>query len=147
MAQSEKKVIANIKMRVPGGKATAAPPVGSILGQYGVNMMDFIGPFNDQTKDMMGQTVGVKIKIYDDRTFTFAITGTPTDEMIRQAIGINKGSGKPHADKVGKLSRDKLAEIAQKKMDLGTFNANDLEGAMKIVAGTARSMGVEVEDK
>lgn len=146
MADKKKKLIGNIKFRVPAGKASAAPPVGSILGQYGVNMMDFINPFNEQTKDMMGKTVGVKLKIYDDRTFTFTVIGTPTDEMIRAAIGLQKGSGKPHSDKVGKISRAQLEEIAKAKMELGTLNANDLEQAVKTVAGTARSMGVEITE-
>lgn len=145
MATKAKKLIANIKMRIPGGKASAAPPVGSVLGQYGVNMMDFIGPFNEQTKNMMGQTVGVKVQIYDDRSFTFTIVGTPADEMIRAAIGVQKGSGKPHTDKVGKITKTQLEEIAKAKMELGTLNANDLEAAAKVVAGTARSMGVEVD--
>ena len=146
MADKKKKLIGNIKFRVPAGKASAAPPVGSILGQYGVNMMDFINPFNEQTKDMMGKTVGVKLKIYDDRTFIFTVIGTPTDEMIRQAIGLQKGSGKPHSEKVGKISRAQLEEIAKAKMELGTLNANDLEQAVKTVAGTARSMGVEITE-
>ena len=142
---AEKKVVANIKMRVPGGRASAAPPVGSILGQYGVNMMDFINPFNERTKDMMGQNVGVRIKIYEDRTFSFTISGTPTDELILKAIGIQKGSGRPHSDKVGKITKSQLEEIAKQKMELGNLNANDLDGAMKIIAGTARSMGIEVD--
>ena len=142
---AEKKVVANIKMRVPGGRASAAPPVGSILGQYGVNMMDFINPFNEKTKDMQGQNVGVKIKIYEDRTFSFTIVGTPTDELILKATGIQKGSGKPHSDKVGKMTKSQVEEIAKQKMELGSLNANDLDGAMKIVAGTARSMGIEVD--
>src|SRR5215831_15676580 len=106
MAQKkQKKLIGNIKFRVPAGKASPAPPVGSILGQWGVNMQDFINPFNEQTKSMMGQTVGVKVKIYDDRSFTFTIIGAPADEMIRAAIGLQKGSGKPHTDKVGKIAK------------------------------------------
>jgi len=146
MAQKkQKKLIGNIKFRVPAGKASAAPPVGSILGQWGVNMQDFINPFNDQTKSLMGQTVGVKVKIYDDRSFTFTIIGAPTDEMIRAAIGLQKGSGKPHTDKVGKITKSQLEDIAKAKMELGTLNANDLEAATKVVAGTARSMGVEVD--
>lgn len=145
MAIKQKQLVANIKMRIPGGKATPAPPVGSILGQYGVNMQDFINPFNEQTKNMMGKTIGVKIKIYDDRSFTFTLIGTPVDEMIRAAIGLKKGSGKPHAEKVGKITKTQLEEIAKEKMELGTLNANDLEAATKIVAGTARSMGVEVD--
>jgi large subunit ribosomal protein L11 len=145
MAQKkQKKLAGNIKFRVAAGKATAAPPVGSIMGQWGLNMQDFINPFNDQTKHMMGQTVGVKVKVYDDRSFTFTVSGAPTDEMIRAALGIQKGSGKPHSDKVGTITKSQLEEIAKQKMELSTLNANDLEAATKVVAGTARSMGVDV---
>ncbi len=138
-----KVVKANLKMRLPGGRATAGPPVGSILGQHGLNLMDFVQAFNDQTKDMMGKDVIVHLKVYEDRTFSFVIIGQPVDEMIRDAIKIQKGSGKPHAEKVGKITRAQLEEIAKAKMH--TLNANDLEAAVKIIAGTARSMGVEVE--
>lgn len=138
-----KKVVANLKFRVPGGKATAGPPVGSTLGQHGLNLMEFVSKFNDQTKDMMGKPVTVHLQVFEDRTFTFTVIGQPTDEMIREAAGIAKGSGKPHTDKVGKISRAQLEEIAKSKMK--TLNANDLEAAVKVVAGTARSMGVEVE--
>jgi large subunit ribosomal protein L11 len=139
-----KKVKANLKFRVPGGKATAGPPVGSILGQHGLNLMDFVGAFNDQTKDMMGKNVTVHLKVYEDRTFDFTVIGQPMDEMIREAAGIKKGSGKPHTDKVGKISRAQLEEIAKTKMY--TLNANDLDAAVKTAAGTARSMGIEVTD-
>ncbi|MGD8373967.1 MAG: 50S ribosomal protein L11 [Candidatus Woesebacteria bacterium] len=138
-----KKVKANLKFRVPGGKATAGPPVGSILGQHGLNLMDFVGVFNDRTKDMMGKLVTVHLTVYEDRTFSFTVIGQPVDEMIREAVGIQKGSGKPHAEKVGKITRAQLEEIAKAKMH--TLNANDLDAAVKVVAGTARSMGVEVE--
>jgi large subunit ribosomal protein L11 len=138
-----KKVTANLKFRVPAGRATAGPPVGSTLGQHGLNLMDFVSKFNDQTKDMMGKVVSVHLQAFEDRTFTFNVIGQPTDEMIREAVGIQKGSGKPHTDKVGKISRAKLEEIATIKMK--TLNSNDLEAAIKVVAGTARSMGVEVE--
>jgi 50S ribosomal protein L11 len=107
-------------------------------------MMDFINPFNEATKDMMGKDVIVHIQVYEDRTFTWNCLGQPVDDMIRSAIGIQKGSGKPHVDKVGKITRAQLEEIAKSKMD--QLNAIDLEGAVKIVAGTARSMGVEVSD-
>lgn len=137
-----KKVIGNLKLRVPGGKASAGPPVGSTLGQWGLNMMDFINPFNDATKEFMGKDVIVHIKVYEDRTFDWVCLGRPVDDMIREAIGIQKGSGKPHSDKVGTITRAQLEEIAEAKM--GVLNANDLEGAVKVIAGTARSMGVEV---
>lgn len=139
-----KKVIGNLKLRVPAGRATAGPPVGSTLGQWGLNMMDFINPFNDATKDLMGKDVIVHIQVYDDRTFNWTSLGQPVDDMIRDKIGIKKGSGKPHSDKVGKISRAQLEEIAQAKM--GVLNANDLDGAVKVIAGTARSMGVEVTE-
>lgn len=139
-----KKVIGNLKLRIPGGKATAGPPVGSTLGQWGLNMMDFINPFNEATKDFMGKNVIVHIKVYDDRSFDWVCLGQPVDDLIREAIKIQKGSGKPNVDKVGKITRAQLEEIANKKMD--QLNANDLDGAVKIVAGTARSMGVEVTD-
>lgn len=138
-----KKVIANVKMRILAGKATPAPPVGSILGQYGVNMMEFINPFNEQTKDLGDALVAVKVKIFEDRTFTFTVSGPATDDLIRKAISIEKGSGEPNKTKVGKLTKAQVAEIAKIKMP--DLNANDLDAAAKVVAGTARSMGVEVE--
>ncbi|HTK39754.1 MAG TPA: 50S ribosomal protein L11 [Patescibacteria group bacterium] len=137
-----KKVIGNLKLRIPAGRATAGPPVGSTLGQWGLNMMDFINPFNDATKDMMGKDVIVHIKVYEDRTFTWKSLGQPVDDMIREKVGIKKGSGKPHSEKVGTITRAQLEEIANEKMD--QLNAIDLDGAVKVIAGTARSMGVEV---
>ncbi|HET8690037.1 MAG TPA: 50S ribosomal protein L11 [Candidatus Saccharimonadales bacterium] len=138
-----KQVIGNLKLRVPGGKASAGPPVGSTLGQWGLNMMDFINPFNDATKEFNGKDVIVHLKIYEDRTFDWKCLGQPVDDLIREKVGIQKGSGKPHSEKVGKISRKDLEDIAEKKM--GVLNANDLDGAVKVIAGTARSMGVEVE--
>ncbi len=140
---AEKKVIGNLKLRIPGGKATAGPPVGSTLGQWGLNMMDFINPFNDATKELAGKNVIVHIRVFEDRTFDWKCLGQPVDDLIREAIKIQKGSGKPNTEKVGKITQDQIREIAEKKMD--QLNAIDIEGAMKIVAGTARSMGVEVE--
>lgn len=138
-----KAIKANLKMRVPAGRATAGPPVGSILGQHGLNLMEFVQAFNDKTKDMMGKDVIVHLKVYEDRTYDFTVIGQPVDDMIREAIKIQKGSGKPHTDKVGKITRAQLEEIAKTKM--GVLNANDLDAAVKTIAGTARSMGVEVE--
>lgn len=138
-----KKVIGNLKLRIPAGRATAGPPVGSILGQWGLNMMDFINPFNDATKEYQGNDVIVHIAVYEDRTFTWKCLGRPVDDLIREKVGIKKGSGKPHSEKVGKISRADLEEIAKVKMDM--LNANDLDAAVKVVAGSARSMGVEVE--
>lgn len=137
-----KKVIANVKMRIEAGKATPAPPVGSILGQYGVNTQDFIQQFNDQTKELQGM-VGVHVTIFEDRTMKFRTSGVPTDDLIRKALGIEKGSGVPQKDKVGKLSKAQVQQIAEQKMN--DLNTDTLESAMKIVAGSARSMGVEVE--
>jgi large subunit ribosomal protein L11 len=138
-----KKAIGTIKMRIPAGKASAAPPVGSTLGQYGVNMMDFINPFNDETKDMKG-VVTAHITIFDDRSMKWRIVSEATDEMIRAAAGIQKGSARAHEDKVATLTQAQLEEIAQAKMEY--MNANDLEAAIKQVAGTARSMGVEIAE-
>ena len=138
-----KKIIGNLKLRIPAGRATAGPPVGSTLGQWGLNMMDFINPFNEKTKDMMGKDVIVHLQIYEDRTFTWNCLGQPVDELIKEKTGIKAGSGKPHTDKVGKITQAQLEEIAQVKME--QLNANDIEAAKKIVAGTARSMGVTVE--
>jgi len=139
-----KKIIGNLKLRIPAGRATAGPPVGSTLGQWGLNMMDFINPFNEGTKDMMGKDVIVHIQVYEDRSFTWKSLGQPVDDMIREKVGIKKGSSKPHTDKVGTITRAQLEEIAEAKRD--QLNAIDLEGAIKVIAGTARSMGVDVKD-
>jgi large subunit ribosomal protein L11 len=131
-------------MKLRAGQASAAPPVGSTLGQYGVNMMDFIQPFNDATKEMQGATVTAHITIYDDRTMDFRVVGAPTDDLIRAKLGIQKGSGKPNSEKISKkLSQQALQEIAEAKAE--DMNAEDVEAIKKMVAGTARSMGVEVE--
>ena len=139
-----KKVIGNLKLRIPGGKATAGPPVGSTLGQWGLNMMEFINPFNEATKEYMGKDVIVHIRVFEDRTFDWKCLGRPNDDLIREAIGIQKGSGRPNTEKVGKITRAQLEQIAQTKME--QLNAIDLEGAVKTIAGTARSMGIEVVD-
>ena len=138
-----KKIIGNLKLRIPGGKASAGPPVGSTLGQWGLNMMDFINPFNDATKEYQGKDVIVHIQVYEDRTFTWNCIGRPVDDLILEKVGIKKGSGKPHSDKVGKISQKDLEEIAESKMKM--LNANDVKAAAKIIAGTARSMGITVE--
>ena len=138
-----KQVIGNLKLRIPGGKATAGPPVGSTLGQWGLNMMDFINPFNEKTKEYNGKNVIVHIKVYEDRTFDWVCLGQPVDDLIREEIKLAKGSGRPNTEKVGKITRAQLEKIAEIKKD--QLNAVDLEGAVKVVAGTARSMGVEVE--
>jgi large subunit ribosomal protein L11 len=139
-----KTVKANLKMKIRGGQASAAPPVGSTLGQYGVNMMDFINPFNDATKEMQGKMVTAHITIYDDRSMDFRVVGVPTDDLIREKLGIQKGSGRPNSEKIEKkLSQQQLTEIAEAKAE--DMNAEDVESIKKMVAGTARSMGVEVE--
>jgi len=138
-----KKVIANLKMQVPAGMATPAPPVGSTLGQYGLNSQDFIQPFNDQTADLRGQgDVGVKLTIYDDRSFEFYTTGIATEQLIKKELGIKSGSGVPQKDKVGELSDEQLTRIAEQKLD--DFNCDSIDSAKKLVAGTARSMGVTI---
>ena len=139
-----KTIKARLKMKIPGGRASAAPPVGSTLGQYGVNMMDFVNAFNEQTKDMQGQTMTAHINIYEDRTLDFTIVGLPTDDRIRAALGIDKGSGRPNSEKVAKkLTQEQLIKIAQDKAS--DMNTDNVEAVKKMVAGTARSMGVEVE--
>lgn len=142
MATPQKKITANLKLRLQAGHATPAPPVGSILGQYGVNMMDFINPFNEQTKDMNG-IVTVHVTVFEDRTMKFRVVSEPTDEVIRRVAGIPKGSGVPHTEKVGKLTKAQVQQIAETK--LADMNTDDIEMAKRQVAGTARSMGVEVE--
>jgi large subunit ribosomal protein L11 len=138
-----KKIIGNLKLRIPAGRATAGPPVGSTLGQWGLNMMDFINPFNEATKGLMGKDVIVHLQVFEDRTFAWKSLGQPVDDLIIEKTGIKKGSGKPHSEKVGKITRTQLAEIAELKKD--QLNAIDEEGRIRIIAGTARSMGVEVE--
>ncbi len=139
-----KAVKANLKMKIKAGQASAAPPVGSTLGQYGVNMMDFINPFNDQTRDMMGKVVTAHITVYDDRTMSFRVVAEATDDRIRTELGIKKGSGRPNSEKLPqKLTQAQLQKIAEEKA--ADMNAEDVEAIKKMVAGTARSMGVEVE--
>ena len=139
-----KKVIGNLKLRIPGGKATAGPPVGSTLGQWGLNMMDFINPFNDKTKEFAGKNVIVHIRVFDDRTFDWVCLGQPVDDLIREELKLQKGSGRPNTEKVGSITREQLEKIANIKMK--QMNAVDPEGAIKTVAGTARSMGVTIAE-
>ncbi|MGA3150172.1 MAG: 50S ribosomal protein L11 [Candidatus Saccharimonadales bacterium] len=139
-----KEVKANLKLKIRGGQASAGPPVGSSLGQYGVNIMDFVNPFNEQTKDRMGQMLTVHITIYDDRSMNWRVVGTPTDELILAALKEEKGSGEPNKAKLEKkLSQSQLTEIAQAKAE--DMNTEDIETIKKMVAGTARSMGIEIE--
>ncbi|MYB39914.1 50S ribosomal protein L11 [Candidatus Saccharibacteria bacterium] len=142
----EKKIRARLKMRLKGGQASAAPPVGSTLGQHRVNMMDFINPFNEATKDRQGEDLTVHIFIHEDNTMAWRIVGKPTDELIREALKVEKGSGKPNIDKLEeKLTQAQLTEIAAKK--LADTNTDRLDSIKKMVAGTARSMGIEVEEQ
>ena len=138
-----KKVLTLIKLQVPAGQANPAPPVGPALGQHGVNIMEFTKAFNAQTQDQAGRIIPVEITVYEDRSFTFITKTPPAAVLIKQAIGIDKGSPEPHREKVGRITQDQVREIAQTK--LPDLNARDLDQAAKIVAGTARSMGVEVE--
>jgi len=138
-----KKVLALVKLQIPAGQATPAPPVGTALGQHGVNIMDFCRQYNEATQQDSGQIIPVDLTIYEDRTFSFVTKRPPAAELIKQAAGIEKGSGEPNREKVARLSSAQVRQIAEKKME--DLNANDVEAAMKIVAGTARSMGVEVD--
>src|SRR5246500_4133529 len=134
-----KKVLTQIKLQAVGGRASPAPPGGPALGQHGINIMEFCKAFNAQTQQDAGTTIPVVITVYEDRSFTFVTKTPPAAELIRKALGIEKGSGEPHRQKVGKITQAQLREIAEKKMP--DLNANDLEHATRIIAGTARSMG------
>ena len=137
-----KKVLTTIKLQAPGGQASPAPPVGPALGQHGVNIMEFCKAFNVQTQADAGTIIPVEITVYEDRSFTFITKTPPAAVLIKQAINIDKGSGEPNREKVGTISRAQVRQIAETKMP--DLNANDIESAMKIIEGTARSMGVEV---
>jgi large subunit ribosomal protein L11 len=137
-----KKVMAVVKLQCPAGKATPAPPVGPALGQYGINIMEFVKNYNERTAPQVGTVIPVEITIYEDRSFTFVTKTPPASELIKKALSIPKGSGANRREKAGTLSKDQLRDIAQLKM--ADLNANDIEGAMNIIASTARSMGVDV---
>ena len=139
-----KKVVGFIKLQIPAGKANPAPPVGPALGQHGVNIMEFCKAFNAKTQDMMGKIVPVEITVFGDRSFTFITKTPPVASLIIEFAGIKKGSGEPNKEKVGVLKRGKVKEIAEIKMP--DLNANDVDAAMRMVEGTAKSMGVTVED-
>ncbi len=138
--KKKKEIITKIKLQIKGGAANPAPPIGPALGQHGLNIMEFCKQYNAATKDKAGFIVPVEITVYKDRSFTFITKTPPVADLLRKALGIEKGSGVPNKDKVGSVSKDKLKEIAEMKMP--DINANDIEAAMKIVAGTARSMGI-----
>jgi large subunit ribosomal protein L11 len=137
-----KKVLTQIKLQAVGGQASPAPPVGPALGQHGINIMEFCKAFNAQTQADTGTTIPVVITVYEDRSFTFVTKTPPAAVLIKQAIGIDSGSGEPHRVKVGTISAAQIREIAERKFE--DLNANDLDQASKIIAGTARSMGVDV---
>jgi large subunit ribosomal protein L11 len=138
-----KKIKTVVKLQIQAGKANPAPPVGPALGQHGINIGDFCAKFNDATKDKMGDIIPAEITIYEDRSFDFVLKTPPASDLLRKAAGVEKGAGNPLKDKVGKITAAKLREIAEKKMS--DLNANDVEAAEKIIAGTARSMGVKIE--
>ncbi len=137
-----KKVTAVVKLQIPAGKATPAPPVGSTLGPYGINMMEFIKGYNERTAGQVGSIIPVEITVFEDRSFTFITKTPPAAVLIKQAIGIEKGSGEPNRTKVGTISQAQIREIAERKM--ADLNAHDVDQAAKIIEGTARSMGVQV---
>jgi large subunit ribosomal protein L11 len=138
-----KKVLTMIKLQIPGGQANPAPPVGPALGQHGVNIMEFCKAFNAETQDQNGRIIPVEITVFEDRSFTFITKTPPAAVLIKEALNLEKGSGEPNREKVGRLSRDQLRRIAETKLE--DLSARDVEHAMLIVAGTARSMGVETD--
>ena len=139
-----KKVMGVVKLQISAGKATPAPPVGPALGQYGINMMEFIKSYNEKTAAQIGTIVPVEITVFEDRSFTYVLKTPPAAELLKKSAGIPKGSGVPNREKVATVSRAQVREIAETKMvDL---NANDIDGAMRIIAGTARSMGITVDE-
>ncbi len=144
MAAPKKKVAGLIKLQIQAGAANPAPPVGPALGQHGVNIMEFCKAYNAATEAQRGNVIPVEITVYEDRSFTFITKTPPAAEMIKKAAGVGKGSATPHTVKVAQLTKDQVREIAQTKLE--DLNANDIEAAMKIIAGTARSMGITVQD-
>lgn len=138
-----KKVLTLIKLQIEAGKATPAPPVGPALGQHGVNIMGFVKEYNERTSSQAGNIIPAEITVYEDRSFSFVIKSPPASDMLRKAAGVEKGSGNPRVDKIGTISSAKIRDIAETKMK--DLNAADIEGAMRIIEGTARSMGIQVE--
>jgi len=137
-----KKILTYVKLHVPAGKANPAPPIGPALGQHGVNIMDFCKTFNAKTQHQMGDIVPVVITIYQDRSFTFITKTPPAASLLLKAAGLEKGSGVPNREKVGRVTQDQVRQIAERKME--DLNANDVDHAVRIIAGTARSMGIEI---
>lgn len=138
-----KKLLTKIKLQIPAGQANPAPPVGPALGQHGLNIQDFCSKFNEASRDRMGEITPVEISVYEDRTFDFIMKSPPASELIKKFAKIQKGSGKPLSQKIGSITKEQLAEIAKIKMS--DLNTDNLEAAMKIIAGTARQMGVEIK--
>jgi len=138
-----KKIKTILKLQLDGGKATPAPPVGTALGPHGINIADFVKQFNDATKEKQGEVVPVEMTIYEDRSFSFTLKTAPAAFLLRKAAGAEKGSSEPNKKKVGKVTKAQIREIAQIKME--DLNANDMDGAMKIIEGTARQMGIEIK--
>ena len=141
---AKKEVVAKIKLQIPGGQATPAPPVGPALGQHGIPIQDFISQFNERTKNENGMIIPVEIAVYFDRSFSFECKSPPASVLLKLAAGVAQGSSIPNKEKVGKVTKDQLKEIAEKKME--GLNARTVEAAVNIIAGTARSMGIEVEE-
>ena len=137
-----KKVLTILKLELEAGKASPAPPIGPALGQHGVNIMAFVKEYNERTSSQQGNIIPVELSVYEDRSFNFITKTSPATALLKKAAGISKGSSEPNRDKVGKVSKDKVREIAEMKMP--DLNAADIEGAIKIVSGTARSMGIEI---
>ncbi|MEO1942654.1 MAG: 50S ribosomal protein L11 [Campylobacterales bacterium] len=139
-----KKVVEKLKLQIPAGKANPAPPVGPALGQRGINIMEFCKAFNEKTRDMMGYIIPVEITVYSDRSFTFVTKQPPVSDLLKKAAGIQKGSSNPLKEKVGKITRQQLREIAERK--LPDLNTDDIEVAMRTIEGSAKSMGIEIVD-
>ncbi len=140
-----KKIKTIIKLQIPAGQATPAPPVGPALGQHGLNIGEFCKKFNEMTKDKVGNTIPAEITVYEDRTYSFILKTPPASELLKKAAGLEKGSGKPLQDKVGKVTRQQIKEIAKVKMP--DLNTDNLDQAVKIIEGTARQMGIEIKGK
>lgn len=139
-----KEIKTRVKLQIPAGGANPAPPVGTALGPHGINLQDFCAKFNEATKDKMGNIIPAEITVYTDRTFEFKLKTPPASDLLKKAAGIEKGSGVPQRDKVGKVTREQIKKIAETKME--DLNANDIEAAMKIIEGTAKNMGIEIKD-
>lgn len=140
---SDKAILTKLKLQINAGQANPAPPVGPALGQHGINIQDFCTQFNEKTKDQMGNLIPVEITVFEDRSFSFILKTPPASELLKKAAGVKKGASNPLTDKVGTVTKEQVKEIAEIKMP--DLNAGDIEAAMKIVAGTARSMGIKVE--